>query len=81
MLLEVMIVTLKERIRAKAVIQELAQREGKSPEEIRRSMQECIDEAWDNKTQTSAAAWLRYFPDGKKPTLEEFMCRLAKELK
>lgn len=71
--------TLKERIQAKAVIRTLAQRDGVRPEDVRASMQEAIDAAWEN--QDPAVRWkqLQMFPAGK-PTVEAFVLRLAKEI-
>lgn len=73
--------TLKEWIRAKAVIQELADREGKTPGEIRASMQEAIDEAWATADPAAKARQLELFPDGKKPTVEHFMLTLSKYIR
>lgn len=73
--------TITERIRIESLIRELARRNRTSPAAIRRDIQEAIDEAWDNKTPSSAAAWLEYFPDGEKPTVEVFICRLGTELR
>lgn len=73
--------TFKERIKVNAIIQNLADRDGITPAEVRASIQEAIDEAWDNKTADSAAAWLRYFPNGKKPSIEQFIVTLGKELR
>lgn len=72
--------TIRERIRVKAVIRTLAQRDGVRPEDVRASMQEAIDAAWEN--QDPAVRWkqLQLFPTGK-PTVEAFVLRLAKELK
>lgn len=71
-------ITIKDKIKLEAMIRDLAEKEGVTPAEIRQSMQETIDDAWDNKGKRGCAnAWLKYFPDGKKPTLEEFLVRLA----
>ena len=64
--------------KVEAVIRELAKKEGCSPAAIRQSIQESIDDAWDNRvSRESTAAWLQYFPDGKKPSVDEFITRLA----
>jgi hypothetical protein len=60
-------------------IRYLAKKEGSSPRELRREMQAVIDEAWENPA--AAASWNRYFPDGKKPSVEEFIWRLGGEVK
>lgn len=72
---------IKERIKVNTIIQNLAARDGVSPAEVRASIQEAIDEAWNNKTTDSAAAWLRYFPNGKKPSIEQFIATLGSELR
>ena len=73
--------TLKERLRVDEIIRELADRQGVSPAQIRREIQECIDDAWANKTRESAAAWLEYFPDGRKPSVEKFIVTLGKRIR
>lgn len=72
--------TIKEKIKVQRVIRMLAQRDGIRPEDVRASMQEAIDAAWEN--QDPAVRWkqLQMFPAGK-PTVEAFVLRLAKELK
>lgn len=63
------------------LIRELAQKEGVSPRYFRMAMQEAIDIAWNNRENNGAsAAWLKYFPTGEKPSLEDFVARLAQEL-
>lgn len=69
----------REWIRAKAVIRELARRDGVSPAAVRASMQEAIDEAWATADPAARAEQLRRFPAGK-PTVEAFMIRLAGDL-
>lgn len=72
--------TITEKIKVRKVIRTLAQRDGVKPEDVRASMQEAIDAAWEN--QDPAIRWkqLQMFPAGK-PTVEAFVLRLAKELK
>ena len=70
----------KEWLRAKLTIRMIAQKEGVSSATIRASMQEVIDEAWATADPAIMAQQLRRFPTGK-PTVEEFMAKLAQELK
>ena len=74
--------TIEEKLRAKLVIREVARRENKSPAAARAAMQEALDEAWEQslKDPEGAAVWRGYFPDGKKPSLDEFIVRMAKLL-
>ena len=69
--------TLKEKIKVKKVIRTLAQRDGVSPEEVLRSIQASIDDAWES--QDPAVRWkqLQLFPGGK-PGPEEFIIWIAK---
>lgn len=73
--------TISEWLRAKAVIQTIATQEGKTPAEIRASMQEAIDEAWNTDDPAARAKQLQLFPDGKKPTVERFMLTLSKYIR
>lgn len=70
---------LDELGRAWAVIQTVAANEGKTPAEVRASVKEAIDEAWafSRHDPAAKAAWDRYFPSGKKPTVEAFIVHLA----
>lgn len=79
MLLEVISMTIKEKIKVRKVIRNLAQRDGISSEEVLQKIQESIDAAWDN--QDPAVRWkqLQLFPAGK-PTSEEFIVRVAREI-
>lgn len=68
--------TIKEKIRANRAIRQVAEREGKSPAEIRQAMQEAIDTAWANPA--GRAMQQQLFPAGK-PTVEEFLLRTARK--
>lgn len=74
---------LKKRIKANSAIREVARQEGTRPAHVRASMQEALDIAWQDSQgdPIAMARWKQLFPDGKKPSLEDFMERLAKELK
>ena len=51
-------------------------------EDVEREIQVAIDEAWERsrKDPDIQAHWQRLFPDGKKPSQEEFIRRLAQEV-
>ena len=74
--------TIEEKLRAKLVIREVARRENKSPAAARAAMQNALDEAWEQSLNNLkvAAVWRGYFPDGKKPCLDEFIVQMAKLL-
>ena len=74
--------TIEEKLRAKLVIREVARRGNKSPASVRTAMQEALDEAWEQslKDPEGAAVWHKYFHDGKKPSLDEFIVQMAKLL-
>ena len=46
-------------------------------------MQATLDEAWATAQQDPEvrSKWAKYFPSGEKPTLEDFVERLATELR
>lgn len=73
--------TLNEWIRVQNMISWLAKREGCSPAEIRSEIQKSIDAAWDNSRDDTEvkARWAQLFPAGK-PTLEQFVVRIADHL-
>lgn len=72
--------TLNEYVNVKFIIHNLARTEGKPASEIRCEIQKSIDEAWTNKTAETAAAWLKYFPDGRKPSVEKFIVTVGSKL-
>lgn len=69
-----------EQIQAKAVIRETARRNGVTPERCRRDIQECIDAAWNTTDPAAKARQQQLFPAGRKPTVEEFLIRVSREL-
>lgn len=73
--------TLREQLGVDKIIKDLANEEGLSPADVRQSMQDCIDAAWSNKTSDSSEIWLKFFPDGQKPSVEKFIVTLGKELR
>ena len=68
--------TYREWLRAQTVIQILADRQGRTPNEIRASMQDAIDEAWRTTDPAALQEQWRRFPDGK-PTPEEFIVTMS----
>ena len=73
-----MIIFGKNRIQD--IINQLAKESGSTPEKVRASMQAAIDEAWKNRTGSAETAWKKFFPGDQKPTVEEFLLRLRKEV-
>ena len=70
---------IRERMKAKRAIKGTARHFGESELQIRKDMQEAIDEAWAaSRTDPAArATWEVYFPGGEKPSLEQFIARLG----
>lgn len=66
--------------RARQAIRETARRSGISKAQCRADMKEAIDEAWKTTDPAARAHWAQLFPSGKKPTVEEFIARLGKEI-
>ena len=58
---------------AKSAIKEIAKQDGITEEEVRREIQNAIDQAWKTKTVLQAVL----FPEGK-PDPETFLERVAK---
>lgn len=73
--------TLQERTRARRTIRFTARKAGVPALVARMEMQAAIDEAWENSNNGTTAAWQMYFPDGRKPTVEEFIAKLGQKLK
>lgn len=73
--------TLQQLGRAWATIQAVAEQEGITPAEARAEMQEAIDDAWKNSGNGTTAAWKKRFPSGRKPSVEEFIITIGKELR
>lgn len=77
---EVMNVKLGDKLRAKAVIRQVAEQQGLSTAEVRREMQLALDEAWATADHGAQQRQHELFPDGK-PSLEQFIMTLAGELR
>lgn len=71
-------------IKGNLTILKVAQQQNKSAAEVRRDVQEALDEAWAEAwTPGNVRAqikWQRLFPGHRKPTVEEFISRIAAEL-
>ena len=71
---------LHDRIRARATIRMTARKLGSTTAQSRAEMQAAIDAAWQTEDLAARVYWARLFPDGRKPTVEAFICRLAREV-
>lgn len=76
---EVMTVRVREKLRAKAVIRQIADQRGLTTDEVRREMQLVLDEAWTTADPAAQQRQRELFPAGK-PDLEQFIVTLAGEL-
>lgn len=74
---------IRERLKVKRAIKGTALHFGESELQIRKDMQEAIDEAWAASRTDPAArdAWEKYFPGGEKPSLDQFIATLGLRLK
>ena len=76
---------IKDQVKAQLVIWKVAVQAGKTPAEVRKDMQEALDIAWEGAWQhgnlQAQIAWQHQFPGGRKPTLEQFMIELGKQLR
>lgn len=72
--------SVSDTIKAKLVIRVVAAKEGVSVAEVRRKMQEALDEAWATADPAAQQRQRELFPDGK-PSLEKFLLTLAGELR
>lgn len=58
------------------IVARIAEQEGQSPADVRRAMQEALDEAWASNDLATKRRQRELFPDGK-PSLEQFILTLA----
>ena len=69
-------------IQTEIIIWKIARDKGLSTKQIRAAMQEALDAAWDEAWQQGniygQVAWQKYFPGGRKPSLDEFIIVLGK---
>lgn len=77
--------TIKERIQARLVLCAVAQKYGQPVEQVRQEMQTAIDAAWDQAWQPgnlqAQVEWQRWFPGGRKPSLEQFLITMGQQLR
>mgnify|MGYP003249892303 CR=1 FL=1 len=61
----------------KKILAKIAENNGTTPEEVRRDMQAAIDAAFDNHDASAQPLWDMMIFEGKRPTPEEFILRVA----
>lgn len=75
----------KEIKKVERIIKKIAREAGEPSREVRKSMQEALDAAWENAWQpgnlAAQAEWQMRFPGGLKPTLEEFILVISREVR
>ena len=59
------------------VIKKVAKAHGVSEKEVREEMQKAIRAGRESSDPNAQAMWNRLFPDGKEPTPEEFILKVA----
>lgn len=62
------------------ILQDIAMREGISPAEVEREMQRAIDEGFDHAGEEGRRAWERIPYKGERPTVEEVIEGISKQL-
>jgi len=76
--------TLLEWLKAKKTLWIMAVQHGCSMKQIRRTIQACIDDAWNNAWTPgnlhAQIEWQRLFPGGNKPTVEAFIVVMARKI-
>ena len=77
--------TLRNKIRVQIIICKIASKERTTPRKVRAAMQEAIDEAWSEVWTPgnlhAQVVWQRLFPDGRRPTPEEFIVTASRVLR
>lgn len=63
------------------VLKRVAKAHGVTEKEVREEMQKAIRAGRESSDPNAQAMWNRLFPDGKEPTLEEFIRVLAGEVR
>jgi len=71
--------TLDENKELRLILQGVAAQHGVSLEQVKRDIQEAINDTWDNPDPAIRARQRRLFPNGK-PTIAEFIYRMAQEV-
>ena len=67
-------------LKGKKAIIEVARKNGISVAEVRKEMEFAIDAAMKNPDPMTKRVWDECFPNGKKPTPEEFIVYIAKKV-
>lgn len=62
------------------MLKEIARRSGTTPEHVRQEMQRAIDQAYDHPTEASAPLWAGLTFRGERPTPEELIDQLARQM-
>lgn len=62
------------------ILQDIARREGISVSEVEREMQRAIDEGFDNSSEEERQAWARIPCKGERPTVEEVIDGISRQL-
>ena len=67
-----------KKTKATKLIENVALKEGKSVAEIRASMQEAINIAYENHDESAETFWSQW--NGRPPTPDEFLSRATKDV-
>ena len=62
-----------EELNMQEILEEVAERQGTTAEELQHSIQEAIDTGFDNPDPEVQAAWSRVPFSGERPTLEDLI--------
>lgn len=71
--------TLKDLDLTWSIIRQIAEKEGTTPDIIRKEMSAALEEAWSTPDPTTKAVQTHLFPTGK-PTVESFILKLSNQL-
>lgn len=58
---------------AKKIIRQIAREQGVTPKEVEADMKEAIRAAMSSTDPVAQEVWKQLAPDGKEPTIEEFL--------
>ena len=70
----------KGKKQSNELLKKIAAQHGVSVDGVVREMQDLIDATWDNPDPTARKKQRALFPNGK-PSIEEFICVVAKQIK
>lgn len=59
------------------IVEKIARQNGTTPDHVMEQMQRAIDQAYDHQSPESAPLWAGLGEQGKRPTVEQFVLRLA----